>query len=61
MTRYASATPYTESERERDREAKTWARETIHNRRKSLKSGQNYDIPGNKASKSKDQRILGEG
>jgi hypothetical protein len=58
--KYASATPYTESERERDREARAWARETIHNRRKSLKTSQNYDIPGSKASKSKDQRILGE-
>jgi hypothetical protein len=58
--KYASATPYTETERDRDREARAWARETIHNRRKSLKTSQNYDIPGNKASKSKDLRILGE-
>jgi hypothetical protein len=58
--KYASAMPYTEAEREADREANARVRETIHNRRKSLKTGQNYDVPGNKASKSRDQRILGE-
>jgi hypothetical protein len=58
--KYASATPYTEAERERDRQVMERAQKTIHNRRKSLKSGQNYDIPGTKASKAKDARLLGE-
>ena len=61
MTKYASAMPYTEAERERDRLAIDRAYEIVHNRRKVLKSGQNYNIPGNKASKSKDDRMLGEG
>ena len=60
MTKYASAMPYTEAERERDRQARDRVAETIHNRRKCLKSGQNYNIPGNKASKAKDDAILGE-
>ena len=58
--KYASATPYTEAERDADRRERTDALKTIHNRRKALKSGQNYNVPGNKASKSKDDRILGE-
>ena len=58
--KYASATPYTEAERDADRRERTAALETIHNRRKCLKSGQNYNIPGNKASKAKDDAILGE-
>ena len=57
---YTSAQPYTEAERERDRQAKARVRETIHNRRKVLKSGQNYNIPGDKASKAKALRIMGE-
>jgi hypothetical protein len=58
--KYASATPYTEAERERDRQVMERAQKTIHNRRKATPSGQNYDIPGTKASKAKDQRLLGE-
>jgi hypothetical protein len=58
--KYASAQPYTEAEREQDRLAMERAHRTIHNRRKATPSGQNYNIPGDKASKSKDERILGE-
>jgi hypothetical protein len=60
MNRYAPATPYTQAERDADRRERTNALRTIHNRRKSTPSGQNYNIPGDKASKAKSQRILGE-
>jgi hypothetical protein len=58
--KYASAQPYTEAERERDDQARHRVHETIHNRRKATPSGQNYNIPGDKSSKAKDARILGE-
>jgi hypothetical protein len=60
MTRYASAQPYTDAERQRDDEARARAQETIHRRRKATPSGQNYNVPGNKASKARDERLLGE-
>jgi hypothetical protein len=58
--KYASAQPYTEAERERDDQARHRHLETIHNRRKATPSGQNYNVPGDKASKAKDLRVLGE-
>jgi hypothetical protein len=58
--KYASALPYTDAERDRDEAARHHAQRTIHNRRKATPSGQNYNIPGDKASKAKSQRILGE-
>jgi hypothetical protein len=58
--KYASAQPYTDAERERDDQARRRDIETIHNRRKATPSGQNYNIPGDKASKEKDLRVLGE-
>lgn len=58
--KYASAQPYTEAERQRDQQAMDRIVQIVHNRRKALKSGQNYNIPGDKASKAKDLRILGE-
>jgi hypothetical protein len=58
--KYASATPYTEAERDADCRVRADALRTIHNRRKATPSGQNYNIPGNKASKAKDEAILGE-
>jgi hypothetical protein len=60
MTRYASAQPYTEAERDRDDALRHDAQKTIHNRRKATPSGQNYNVPGDKASKAKDLRVLGE-
>ncbi len=51
---------YTQAERDRDRELNARAGKTIHNRRKATPSGQNYNIPGDKASKAKDERIVGE-
>jgi hypothetical protein len=58
--KYASAQPYTAAERQRDDEARTRVQKTIHNRRKATPSGQNYNVPGDKASKAKTLRILGE-
>jgi hypothetical protein len=58
--KYASAQPYTEAERERDRQAESRAFKIVHNRRKATPSGQNYNIPGDKASKAKAERIMGE-
>ena len=58
--KYASATPYTDAERDQDRCERTAALKTIHNRRKATPSGQNYNTPGDKASKAKDERIVGE-
>jgi hypothetical protein len=58
--KYASALPYTDVERDRDEALRHTAQEIVHNRRKALKSRQNYNIPGDKASKAKDERILGE-
>lgn len=58
--KYVSAQPYTDAERERDDQARQRGLETIHNRRKSTPSGQNYNVPGNKVSKAKDQRTVGE-
>jgi hypothetical protein len=58
--KYASAQPYTDAERERDDQIRQRGLETIHNRRKATPSGQNYNIPGDKVSKAKSQRILGE-
>jgi hypothetical protein len=52
--------PYTQAERDRDRAERERIAELIHIRRKVLKSGQNYNIPGNKASKARDDRLLGE-
>jgi hypothetical protein len=57
---YASALPYTDEERQRDDESRQRVLNIIGNRRKVLRSGQNYNVPGDKASKSKDERILGE-
>ena len=57
--KYATS-PYTQAERDADRRERIDSLKTIHNRRKALISGQNYNVPGNKASKSKDERILGE-
>ena len=58
--KYASAQPYTDAERDRDDQARLRAQETIHTRRKATPSGQNYNVPGDKASKDKANRILGE-
>jgi|HubBroStandDraft_2_1064218.scaffolds.fasta_scaffold00132_18 hypothetical protein len=58
--KYASAQPYTAAERDRDDQARLRSLETIHNRRKATPSGQNYNIPGDKASKDKAERIMGE-
>lgn len=58
--KYASAQPYTDEERQRDDAARARVQETIHNRRKAIRSGQNYNVPGDKASKEQAQRILGE-
>lgn len=58
--KYASAQPYTDAERDRDERARHRDLQTIHNRRKATPSGQNYNIPGNKASKDRDRRITGE-
>jgi hypothetical protein len=58
--KYASAQPYTDAERERDDQARHRVIETIHNRRKATPSGQNYNVPGDKASKDKAKRIMGE-
>lgn len=58
--KYASAQPYTESEREADRARRRRLLNLGVERRKATPSGQNYNIPGDKASKAKDQRILGE-
>ena len=58
--KYASAQPYTDAERVRDERARRRTLEAIHNRRKATPSGQNYNVPGNKASKAKDERITGE-
>ena len=58
--KYASAQPYTDAERNRDERARQLVLQTIHNRRKATPSGQNYNIPGDKASKDRDQRITGE-
>jgi hypothetical protein len=60
MTRYASALPYTDAERDRDEALRHKAQETIHTRRKVLKSGQKYNVPGDKASRARDLRLLGE-
>jgi hypothetical protein len=51
---------YTQAERDRDRELQNRGAQTIHNRRKATPSGQNYNVPGDKASKAKDLRLLGE-
>ena len=58
--KYTSAKPYTQAERDRDDQTRQRALETIHNRRKATPSGQNYNIPGDKASKAKAERIMGE-
>ncbi len=58
--KYASAQPYTDAERDRDERARHRDLQTIHTRRKATPSGQNYNVPGNKASKAKDDAILGE-
>ena len=58
--KYASAQPYTEAERDRDDQARLRDIETIYNRRKATPSGQNYNVPGDKASKEKAERIMGE-
>jgi hypothetical protein len=58
--KYASAQPYTEAERSRDDASRHEAQEIVHNRRKATPSGQNYNVPGDKASKDKALRILGE-
>jgi hypothetical protein len=58
--KYASAQPYTDAERERDDKIRQRVQKTIHNRRKATPSGQNYNIPGDKASKAKAERIMGE-
>jgi hypothetical protein len=58
--KYASALPYTDAERDRDEAARHKAQDIIHNRRKATPSGQNYNVPGDKASKDKALRILGE-
>jgi hypothetical protein len=58
--KYASALPYTDAERDRDDALRHKAHEIVHNRRKVLKSGQNYNVPGDKASKERDLRIVGE-
>ena len=58
--KYASALPYTDAERDRDDALRHKAQEIVHKRRKAIKSGQNYNVPGDKASKDKDARILGE-
>jgi hypothetical protein len=58
--KYASALPYTDAERDRDERARHRTQKAIHNRRKATPSGQNYNIPGDKASKDKADRILGE-
>jgi hypothetical protein len=60
MTRYASAQPYTDAERERDDQVRQRGLETIHNRRKATPSGQNYNVPATKSSIAKDRAILGE-
>lgn len=51
---------YTQRERDFDRSEQRRLQDAIHNRRKATPSGQNYNIPGNKASKAKDERITGE-
>jgi hypothetical protein len=58
--KYASAQPYTEAERNRDDASRQRAQKTIHNRRKSTPSGQNYNVPATKASIAKDRAIMGE-
>ena len=58
--KYASAQPYTDAERERDDLIRQRGLQTIHNRRKATPSGQNYNVSGDKASKAKDLRVLGE-
>lgn len=60
MTHRNLTAPYTEAEREFDRAERRRGTEIVHKRRKALKSGQNYNIPGNKASKARDERLLGE-
>jgi hypothetical protein len=60
MTRYASALPYTDAERDRDEALRHKAQEIVHKRRKAIKSGQNYNVPGDKASKARDLRTVGE-
>ena len=52
--------PYTQTERDHDRAEGERVAELIHNRRKALRTGQNYNIPGNKSSKARDDRLLGE-
>jgi hypothetical protein len=58
--KYASALPYTDAERDRDEALRHKAQEIVHNRRKALKSKQNYNVPGDKASKARDLRTVGE-
>lgn len=58
--KYASAQPYTDEERQRDDAARARDLDTIQRRRKATPSGQNYNIPGDKASKARDLRIAGE-
>jgi hypothetical protein len=58
--KYASALPYTDAERDRDEALRHKAQEIVHTRRKVLKSKQKYDVPGDKSSKARDLRLLGE-
>jgi len=60
MTKFASALPYTEAERERDREIAERGQEVRLIRRRALKTSQRYDLPGTPQTKRRDVRIMGE-
>jgi hypothetical protein len=53
-------TPYSQAERDRDRESAARGQRTAFVRRQSLQSGQRYDQSGTAESRAKDLRILGE-
>lgn len=56
----ASILPYTEAERERDRNARAEAVARMQTRRKATPSGQDYNQWPTQARKRRDLRILGE-
>jgi len=53
-------TPYTDAERERDREIAERGQEVQAIRRRVLKTSQRYDQPGTPQTKRRGERIMGE-
>jgi hypothetical protein len=52
--------PYSEAERERDREGERRELRIVGTRRRALISGRHYDQPGTPESRARDLRVIGE-